>query len=151
MHINPDHYLETSTGRLWTSEKNSLAWEKCFLDLEAALKQNQLDSDLYILIGCQGSGKSTWAKNHLCHSPNSIIFDAILVKETERAPILKLAKQYNKTCIAVYFQTPLATCLQRNKQRPLDEIVNEQALINVYSAIEMPDFDEGFRKIINII
>ncbi|WP_173910995.1 AAA family ATPase [Acinetobacter sp. Marseille-Q1618] len=150
MHINPDHYLETKRGRLWTVKRNTAAWQQCFADLDHALIHHSKNSDVYILIGCQASGKSTWAKQHLLKHPDDIVFDAILVKKSEREPILKLAKKYHKVCIAVCFQTPLKICLQRNQQRPQDQIVNENALTNVYKALEMPTDKEGFNQIIII-
>ncbi|NNP71763.1 hypothetical protein A7P53_04675 [Acinetobacter defluvii] len=150
MHINPDHYLETLHGRLWTLERNVAAWRQCFTDLHYTLSHNTQNHDVYILIGCQASGKSTWAKQHLLKHPDDIVFDAILVKKSERQPIIELTKKFNKNCIAVYFQTPLKICLQRNQQRPQDQVVSEHALTNVYKALELPTHKEGFDQIIII-
>lgn len=150
MHINPDHYLETDSGRVFTSERNQIAWAKCFHDFENEVINNASVQIVYVLIGCQAAGKSTWADKKIKEEPYNIVFDAILVKKIERAPILDIAAQKNLQCIAVLFKTDLAICLERNAQRTIDKMVDEQALKNVFAAIEAPSLDEGFTNIIVI-
>ncbi|ENW97738.1 AAA family ATPase [Acinetobacter sp. NIPH 298] len=148
MHINPDHYLETDSGRVFTAERNQIAWAKCFDDFENEVINNSSVRMVYVLIGCQAAGKSTWADKKIKEEPYNIVFDAILVKKVERAPILDIAAQKNLQCIAVLFKTDLAICLERNAQRTIDKMVDEQALKNVFAAIEAPSLDEGFTNII---
>jgi hypothetical protein len=52
--------------------------------------------------------------------------------------------------IAVWLKTPLAMCIARNAIRPSDEIVDERAIRNVHAAIEPPELDEGFAKVIEV-
>ena len=59
MHINPDHFLETAAGRVTTPERNAEAWKQCFELLDAALQSSDASTKVYVLIGPQGSGKST--------------------------------------------------------------------------------------------
>ena len=148
MHINPDHYLETVSGRVFTSERNQMAWAKCFHDLENEIINNSSVQIVYVLIGCQAAGKSTWADKKIKEEPYNIIFDAILVKKEERGPILEIARFHNIECVAVMFKTPLSICIERNNNRTLDTKVDEQALKNVFAAIEAPTLDEGFTSII---
>lgn len=148
MHINPDHYLETDSGRVFTSERNQIAWAKCFHDFENEVINNSSVQIVYVLIGCQASGKSTWADKKIKEEPYNIVFDAILVKKVERESILRIATQKNLQCIAVLFKTDLAICLERNAKRTIDKIVNQQALKNVFAAIEAPSLEEGFTNII---
>lgn len=75
-----------------------------------------------------------------------MVFDAILVKKSERAPILEEARRKGVQAVAVWFQTPLAECLARNAARPIDEIVDEQGLRNVFAALEPPTEAEGFAR-----
>ncbi|NHB57659.1 ATP-binding protein [Acinetobacter sp. 194] len=148
MHINPDHYLETEHGRVFTDKGNQLAWERCFIDLQEGLERNANIQRVYLLIGAQASGKSTWAKEKNSLEPENIIFDAILVKKQERKRMIDLVQNKNIDVIAIVFNTPLALCLKRNETRALDTRVDESALRNVFNAIEMPSLDEGFREII---
>lgn len=150
VHINPDHFLQTSAGRVTTPERNAEAWAMCFTALDAALDEAALSTKVYVLIGAQGSGKSSWARRKATEDPNAIIFDAILVKQSERAPILARALERGLAAVAVWFRTPLEVCLARNAVRPADEIADEQGIKNVYAAIEPPSLTEGFDDLIEV-
>ena len=71
MHINPDHFLVTPDGRVTTPERNAWAWAQCLAALPAALTAAGPGSTLYVLIGAQGSGKSTWARSLKEREPES--------------------------------------------------------------------------------
>ncbi len=150
MHINPDHFLQTENGRVITPELNRAAWEKSFEALSRGLRDANPSTRVFVLVGPQGAGKSTWAKSRGPSAPNSIFFDAILVKKAERAPILAAASAHSVRTIAVWFKTPLEVCISRNASRPADEVVPEQAVRNVYAAIEPPSTAEGFEEVIEV-
>ena len=150
MHINPDHFLQTSAGRLTTPQRNAEAWAKCFAALDAALDAVASSNKVYVLIGPQGSGKSSWARRKATEDSSAIIFDAILVKRSERAPILARTRERGFPAVAVWFRVPLDVCLARNATRPADEIVGEQGIRNVYAAVEPPNLAEGFADIIEV-
>jgi len=150
MHINPDHFLTTPEGRLTTRERNTWAWQQCLSVLPEALAAALPDSKLYVLVGAQGSGKSTWAKERQAQEPRCVIFDAILVQRSERAPILAEAQRQGVSAVAVCFHTLLSDCLARNAKRPADEVANEQDLRNVFAAIEFPGETEGFANVLHV-
>lgn len=150
VHINPDHFLETAAGRVTTPERNAEAWKQCFELLDAALQSSDVSTKIYVLIGPQGSGKSTWARRKNIEESHSIFFDAILVKRSERSPILVKARERGVPALAVWFRTSLADCLARNAARPIDEIAAEQGIRNVYSAVEPPSHSEGFTEVIEV-
>lgn len=150
MHINPDHFLETPEGRLTTPERNADAWKKCYSALEAALAVATPSTKLYVLVGAQGSGKTEWVRQRAKEEPEAVFFDAILVKRSERAPIVAAARRFSVPATAVWLQTPLEICLKRNAARPLDEVANERGLRNVFAALEPPDRAEGFVEVIEV-
>jgi hypothetical protein len=150
VHINPDHFLQTEDGRITTPERNVWAWQQCFAALPHALAAAGPSSTLYLLVGAQGSGKSAWAAAQKRLQPRCVIFDAILVKRSERAPILDQARHHGVPAVAVWFRTPLALCLARNAARPADEVADERGLRNVFAAVEPPALDEGFQDIVRI-
>jgi predicted kinase len=150
VHINPDHYLETSAGRITTPERNAEAWTKCFAALDEALAASAIDTKVYVLVGPQGSGKSTWAEQRRAQEPDAIIFDAILVKRSERHPILERVRQHQRQAVAVWFRTSLDVCLARNAARPSDQVAAEQGIRNVYRAVEPPSESEGFAGVVEI-
>ena len=149
-HINPDHFLQTENGRVITPELNTQAWKRSYAAFDAALLDATEATTVYVLIGPQGAGKSTWARNLVETDNNALVFDAILVKKSEREPLLRAAMGYRVSRIAVWFRTPLETCLARNAARPTDEVVPERAVRNVHAAVEPPTVAEGFHSIIEV-
>lgn len=95
LHLNPDHYLETRQGCLWTPERNKLAWEQLYSDFEQALiKYSKEPLVIYLVMGIQGSGKSTWIKQHQS-STAAIYIDATLPARRHRQFFIQLAQQYS--------------------------------------------------------
>jgi predicted kinase len=150
VHINPDHFLETNAGRLTTHDRNNEAWRQAYKAFHQALACAGPNTEVYVLVGAQGSGKSTWARQLIRAVPQAIIFDAILVKHRERSPIVAAAEAKGVKTVAVWFKAPLAGCLARNAARPPDEIVPEQAVRNVFAALEPPSVSEGFDRVIEV-
>lgn len=147
MHINPDHFLETPEGRVTTRERNAWAWQQCHAALPGALAAGDPAGPLYVMVGAQGSGKTTWARERQRLEPGCTIFDAILVKRSERAPLLAAARALGVPAVAVWIRTPLEICLARNAARPPDAIADEAGLRNVFAALEPPTVDEGFARV----
>lgn len=150
MHINPDHFLETPNGRVTTPERNAEAWVRCYEALDSALATANPSTRVFVLVGAQGSGKSTWARGKHIDEPDAIFFDAILVRRSERKPILDKARAHGIPAVAVWFRTPLDVCLARNRARPADEVADEHGIRNVFAAIERPTILEGFEQIIAV-
>lgn len=100
MHINPDHFLQTESGRIINVELNRVAWQRARLALSEALLVTPKPSRLYLLIGSQGAGKSTWATSTLLAEPDAVIFDAILVQRCERESLIQMAKQHGVDVVA---------------------------------------------------
>ena len=150
MHINPDHYLETPEGRVWSPERNKLAWETAYRDFEAYISSEEnRDVVAYIVCGIQGSGKSTWVKQHRCDHP-SVYFDAAMPAKEHRAISIEIAKAHARQVIAVWLDVPLDVALARNNARPAREIVPPSSIISVYHQLQPPEIEEGFDKIIII-
>jgi len=150
MHINPDHFLQTEAGRVVSPERNDEAWASACLALESVLALSPRGTKVYVLVGPQGSGKSAWARVKAASEPQAIIFDAILVKQIERAVVLDRVKRLGGFAVAVWFRTPLEVCLARNANRPIDEVVPEKAVRNVFAAVEAPTLAEGFKEVVEV-
>ena len=147
---------------------------------------------VYLLIGVQGSGKSTWAQanaaklnaevlssdairnelesqgrradaangdvvfaifnerlKRLLLDGKNVIADATHARKVWREPAVKTARRLGAKIIGVWFDVPLAVCLQRNAARPGggwgDRVVPEEFLIEVAKGFEPPEegeFDE---------
>lgn len=144
--INPDDYLETPEGRVFTRERNRQAWKQAYADLETALVDT---SRLYLVIGVQGAGKSSWISRHAAKlEPRGLFFDAALPARQHRTAILALAHQYQVPVTAVFIQASLQQALERNAARRPDKIVPEAAVRSVFAMLERPSLDEGFEQIL---
>jgi predicted kinase len=150
MHINPDHFLETEHGRVVTTERNRVAWQECYAALDRELARHGANSKVFLLVGPQGAGKSTWARSYASRYPAAIIFDAILIGRAERAPIIAAVQKHGGEAVAVWFKTPLDVCLARNASRPGDEICPEQGIRNVHAALQPPSLDEGLNEVLTV-
>ncbi|HEY4316177.1 MAG TPA: AAA family ATPase [Herbaspirillum sp.] len=149
IHLNPDHYLQTENGRVFTPERNVAAWEKLYCDLAHFLYSAHGASDLFIVLGVQGSGKSTWIKKHgKRFGGNAIFVDAALPGVRHRARILSLAKDTGTSVKAVWMDVPLEIALYRNRQRILEEQVPQDVIEYVFFHFEPPTLVEGFAEII---
>ena len=127
----------------WPGSNRSLLWTKHFVhDPRAPSSTSWLVAKL--------PGRGTWARARKREEPHAIIFDAILVKKSERQPILLAAGQHQVPAVAVWLQTPLQVCLERNAARPTDEVVGEQGLKNVFAALEPPELSEGFAQVLEV-
>jgi hypothetical protein len=73
MHINLDDFLDTGSGRIWTVERNAEAWKRSFAAFAIALEQATQKTTVYVLVGAQASGKTTWARAKAAEDPNAIL------------------------------------------------------------------------------
>lgn len=150
IHINPDNYLQTDAGRVFTTERNKLAWEETYADLSKALASEQGFVSLYIVFGVQGAGKSRWIRENAPTLPNVIFFDAALPAKAHRAKALSIAKELGIPVVAVWIKSSLETALLRNASRASDERVPESAIRSVFSILEPPSLEDGYIKIIEV-
>ncbi|SFO27587.1 Predicted kinase [Variovorax sp. PDC80] len=151
-HINPDHYLQTSTGRVFTKERQLAAWDRVYEDLEAALRRrSSTPMQLYLVMGVQGSGKTTWIRRNIAALPGAVFLDAALPAARHRARALDIARRCGVEATTVWINTPLEIALARNASRPADERVPEEAMRSVFSLLEAPTVSEGFVRVVEIL
>lgn len=148
--INPDTFLETPSGRVWTPERSKSAWAHCLQLLESRLQQEaRADAPrLLIVCGVQGAGKSHWIALNAQHYAPCIVFDAALPGIRHRRPMLELARQYGADAIAIWIDTPIDVALARNARRAPDKQVPEASVRSVAALFEPPSMGEGFSKVV---
>lgn len=71
--------------------------------------------------------------------------DATNLTRRERRQWIKLADWYGAECVAVYFDTPLAVCLERNAGRA--RVVPGEAMERLAKRLSPPELAEGFASI----
>jgi predicted kinase len=132
--------------------------------------------DLVLLIGLQGSGKSTFCRARLAAThhvvsmelfPNnrrprrrqlqltaealaagqSVVLDNTNASVAERAPLLDLGRTHGARTIGYYFATSLEECLRRNAGRQGRQRVPDIALYATRKRLELPSRREGFDQL----
>lgn len=146
--FNPDHYLETESGRVFTPERSAAAFEQAYADLERALRGASPDARLFVVVGVQGSGKTTWIhQNAAALGEAAYFFDAALPRAIHRTRVVAIANATGVPAMAIWVQASLETCLARNHARREDHRVPELAIRSVYSIMEPPSIVEGFEEV----
>lgn len=149
--LNPDDFLRTEAGRVYTEERNAAAWERLYLELESRFLGATPDTRLLVVMGVQGSGKTTWIRSQLARlGPATVCLDAALPARRHRARAVALARRFGIRAIAVWINVPLETALERNAGRPADEVVPESAIRSVFGLLEAPTVEEGFDEVIEV-
>lgn len=80
----------------------------------------------------------------IAHMPWNYV-DATNLSAHERRQWIKMAKSFGYEVQAVFFDVPLAVCLERNATR--DRPVSEEAMRKMAERLKPPVFEEGFTKI----
>jgi predicted kinase len=128
------------------------------------------------MVGLQASGKSTWVAGHLAgthaivskdHWPRarrrearqqrvvaellaqgrSVVVDNTNPSRAERAPLVALARAAGVPARAVWVDTPLEVCRERNAARPESRRVPEVGLHAALARFRAPTTDEGFARV----
>ena len=141
--INPDDFLETPEGRVWTVERNEEAWRLSYAALERVLELASASMRVVVVCGIQGAGKSTWIALQPV-SPSTIYFDAALPGVRHRARVISIAQRLGSSVEAVWIDTPLDVAIERNAARSPDKVVPTPAIIAVAQQFEKPTAAEGF-------
>lgn len=150
-HFDPDHYLETDEGRLFTKERNAAAWEQAYSELQVALQDSNDAAKLYVVIGVQGAGKSRWIEANAHRlGQHAYFFDAALPKAKHRERVLAIAKSCAVPVVAVWVNVPVEVALARNQGRRSDHRVPEDAVRSVFAMMEPPSPCEGFIEITEV-
>jgi predicted kinase len=74
--------------------------------------------------------------------------DATNLTPEERQPYIEIARAHGCEIEAVFFDVPLAVCLQRNARRP--RVVPEDALAKMAAKLVPPSVAEGFSRVTRI-
>jgi predicted kinase len=71
--------------------------------------------------------------------------DATNLSPHERRQWIRMAKSFGYEVQAVFFDVPLAVCMERNSKR--DRAVSDEVMLKMAERLKAPNFKEGFDKI----
>jgi predicted kinase len=136
-------------------------------------------SEMVILVGLQGSGKSSFYQAFFAGThdwvskdrfPNnrkparrqrqlleealgagrSVVVDNTNATAAERAELIALARAFGATVVGYSFESTLADCLERNRQRPGKARVPDVALYATRKRLQPPSRAEGFDRLFHV-
>ncbi len=79
---------------------------------------------------------------------NDVIFDACSQTKKARSKLIKIARETGAKVEAIYFNTPLSVCLERNKLR--ERFVPEEIIKRMKNTTAPPELSEGIDEITEI-
>lgn len=135
-----------------------------------------MELELIIFVGLQGSGKTTWYREHFAAThvhvskdlmPNarsretrqqqqiekaladgrSVVVDNTNPSIESRAPLIALGHRLGARVIAVYFEMHVPTSLMRNRAREGKARVPDVAIFRTKKQLVPPSLDEGFDEV----
>jgi predicted kinase len=133
-------------------------------------------AELVILVGLQGAGKTTYYQQYLAathvhvskdlmgHTRNrvqkqgviisaalaegkSVVVDNTSLTPAVRAPLIALGKQHGARVVACFFEIPVKTAVERNRQREGKARVADVVIYVAARKIKAPTFHEGFDEV----
>jgi len=128
-----------------------------------------------LLVGLQGSGKSTFYREryfathmrinldmlktrhrenrflHACvETRQPFVVDNTNPSRAERQVYIAAAKQAGLRVVGYYFQSKVEDCKRRNEQRSVGERIPVRGLLGTLGRMELPSRDEGFDELLYV-
>jgi len=132
--------------------------------------------EMIIFTGLQGSGKSTYYREHFADTHalvskdllrnnsrperrqrqlieehfrhgRSVVVDNTNASPDDRAPLIELARNHGARVIAIYFDVPVKTCLERNDAREGKACVPHVGIFATLKRMKRPELAEGFDEV----
>ena len=115
--VSPDEILEAQYGYEWTPERAAEAWESSYQQFVKSLLVDK-----------------------------TMVWDATFTSPIMRAAILHIAKGAGYRVVAIFCDTPIELCIERNKRRNR-EPVPEATIRRMAEKLQPPTEAEGFDRI----
>ena len=85
---------------------------------------------------------------HLLQEKQKVLVDNTSISRDSRKAYLTLAHQAGKSIGAIFIDTPVIKCMERNRSR--EDSVPERIISNLRAEMELPDVSEGYKDVMVI-
>jgi predicted kinase len=83
---------------------------------------------------------------HLLQTKQKILVDNTHVSRESRKPYVAIARQASRSIGAIFLDTPVLKCLERNRGRA--DAIPERVISQLAAEKELPDVSEGFKDVL---
>ena len=131
-----------------------------------------MENTLVIMMGIQGSGKSTFYRTYLAQDYVRVNLDTLKTRHQEKLLVDKCladgksvavdntnptkedrqryispAKEAKYRIVGYFMESKLKDCIERNEQREGKEKIPRMAIAATSNKLEMPSYEEGFDEL----
>jgi predicted kinase len=85
---------------------------------------------------------------HLLQAKEKLLLDNTNISFESRKPFVTMAHQAGKSIAAIFLDTPVMTCLERNRGRA--DSLSESVISRLVAEKQLPDVSEGFKDVLVI-
>ena len=155
MILSPDLLMIVKGSYDWNPDRLYWAWRCVMAELIKS------EGPIVFMVGLPGAGKTTWIAQN--QQPGVVYLDATLSRRRERRDLLRQIlgpsdfscnppARLGRIVTAVYIDTPLGICLERNAQRPPNRQVPEKSIRAMARSLAAvpPSVEEGFYDMLQI-
>jgi predicted kinase len=82
---------------------------------------------------------------HFLQSHKKLLIDNTSMSRESRKLYMTIARQAGRSIGAIFLDTPVATCLERNRSR--DDSIPERVISNLQAEKELPEASEGYKEV----
>ncbi|MGA2974754.1 MAG: AAA family ATPase [Spirochaetia bacterium] len=83
---------------------------------------------------------------HLLQAKQKLLIDNTNISTESRKQYLTIAHQTGKSIGAIFLDTPIIRCLERNRSR--EDAIPERVISNLAAEKELPEVSEGFKDVL---
>ena len=139
-HFARTHFLKSGRKRVNRKEIRRMLWEMTNFGEQWSEKVFAASDEILV--------KHVERKiiEHLLQSKQKLLVDNTSISADSRRQYLAVARQAGKSIGAIFLDTPVIRCLERNRSRP--DSLPESVISNLAAGLEVPEIAEGYRAVL---
>jgi predicted kinase len=139
-HFARTHFMQSGRKRVNRKEIRRLLWEMTHFG-EQWTEKEFAASDEHLV-------KHVERKiiEHLLQTKQKLLIDNISISEESRKHYVMVARQAGRSIGAIFLDTPVIRCMERNRGRA--DSIPERVIANLVAEKQLPEIAEGYREVL---